>query len=540
MIGDGVNDVIALKEAKVGIAMQNGSQAARGVADLILLNDSFAALPYAFREGQRIINGMHDILRVFMVRILSKAFIIAIIGSLGGFPFAPRQASYLSFVGAGLPAAFLAAWAIPGPVPKVRLYRLLARFVLPGHDAPRARRRGDLLHLRDPGREQLPRRAPRRRRGRAARVRARPGRRPRPRSSPPSAPSCCSRSPCRPADWWAGGARVRGDRRILVLTGGILALHIGVLATSFGRTMFEITPLPVWQYVLLGACAVGWSLGCRLVWRSGILDGWLGTVDDPGNEAARKAREKDAAPTDEGPVEGEQTGRRAEARERALPARRAPRVTDAAPVPHQVDVRGVHVLRLRTGERGQLGVRLLGRRLRGDQPEPPRHPMHVRVDRHDRPLEGEEQHAGRGLGPDPRQPRQVRLRLGVGHVVELRQVGLARALAHRREDRLDARRLGVREPAERDRLLDRRDRRVAHLGPAREARLERREGAVGVHVGGVLREDRVDELVDRRVARREDRPSVGVVEDAHDAAQEAARALGRGGTASSDAARKRR
>jgi len=96
---------------------------------------------------------------------------------------------------------------------------------------------------------------------------------------------------------------VRGDRRILVLTGGILALHIGVLATSFGRTMFEITPLPAWQYAILGACAVGWSLGCRLVWRSGILDGWLGTVDDPGNEAARKAREKDAAPTDEGPVE---------------------------------------------------------------------------------------------------------------------------------------------------------------------------------------------------------------------------------------------
>ena len=86
MVGDGVNDVIALKEAHVGVAMQSGSQAARGVADLVLLNDSFGALPYAFREGQRIINGMHDILRIFMVRIGSKALLIAIVSALGGLP----------------------------------------------------------------------------------------------------------------------------------------------------------------------------------------------------------------------------------------------------------------------------------------------------------------------------------------------------------------------------------------------------------------------------------------------------------------------
>ena len=285
MIGDGVNDVIALKEANVGVAMQNGSQAARGVADLILLKDSFAALPFAFREGQRIINGMHDILRVFMVRILSKALIIAIITSLGGFPFAPRQATYLSLVGAGVPAAFLAGWAIPGPVPKVRLYRLLARFVLPAVVLLVLGAVAIYFIYAIPAESSY--------------LAAHPGAGedellefalPKAQTATTVFAAFCAilllPLTVPPDRWWSGGAKVRGDRRIIVLTAGLLGLHIGVLATSFGRTMFEITPLPVWQYVLLGACGVGWSLACRRVWRSGILDGWLGTVDDPYPEKA--------------------------------------------------------------------------------------------------------------------------------------------------------------------------------------------------------------------------------------------------------------
>ncbi len=69
MIGDGVNDVLSLKKADLGIAMQSGSQATRGVADIILVNDSFAALGPAVQEGQRIVNGMQDILKLFLTRI---------------------------------------------------------------------------------------------------------------------------------------------------------------------------------------------------------------------------------------------------------------------------------------------------------------------------------------------------------------------------------------------------------------------------------------------------------------------------------------
>ena len=64
---------------------------------------------------------------------------------------------------------------------------------------------------------------------------------------------------------------------------------MAVLAIPLGRTLFEIHALPVWQYFVLFALAVVWSLLCRLVWRSRVLDRWLGTAEDPGNMCAKGA-----------------------------------------------------------------------------------------------------------------------------------------------------------------------------------------------------------------------------------------------------------
>ncbi len=131
MIGDGVNDVLSLKKAHIGIAMQSGSQATRGVADIILLNDSFAALPSAFREGQRIVNGMMDIMRLFLTRILFQTLIIAGAAIIGlGFPVTPIHQSLLSLFTVGIPVLFLAAWSRPG-VNQGRLVNTALRFVLP-------------------------------------------------------------------------------------------------------------------------------------------------------------------------------------------------------------------------------------------------------------------------------------------------------------------------------------------------------------------------------------------------------------------------
>ncbi|MDX1991720.1 MAG: HAD-IC family P-type ATPase [bacterium] len=137
MIGDGVNDVLALKQAQVGIALQSGSGAARGVADIILVSDSFGALPRAFLEGQRILNGMRGIVRLFLARVLYAVILIAVITvaaltslDLRLFPFTPRHNSLLTLLTVGLPTIGLAAWAQAGTPPQ-SLLRDARRFVLP-------------------------------------------------------------------------------------------------------------------------------------------------------------------------------------------------------------------------------------------------------------------------------------------------------------------------------------------------------------------------------------------------------------------------
>lgn len=130
MIGDGVNDVLSLKQANLGIAMQSGTQATRAVADLVLMQDSFAALAPAVSEGQRIVNGMQDILKLFMTRIATMAMVIFSALVIGEFPLALRQASLVTLFAVGIPSVLLAIWARPGAAGKGTLGQRLLHFVL--------------------------------------------------------------------------------------------------------------------------------------------------------------------------------------------------------------------------------------------------------------------------------------------------------------------------------------------------------------------------------------------------------------------------
>jgi cation-transporting P-type ATPase E len=132
MVGDGVNDVQAMKAADLAIAINDGTQAARAVSDLVLLENSFDALPLAFREGQRVLSGMQGVLRLFMTRITYVALLIAATALVDvGFPFTPRQSALLTFFTVGAPALVLAATARPLPHVRERLIATLIRFVAP-------------------------------------------------------------------------------------------------------------------------------------------------------------------------------------------------------------------------------------------------------------------------------------------------------------------------------------------------------------------------------------------------------------------------
>jgi cation-transporting ATPase E len=132
MIGDGVNDVLSLKQAQMGIAMESGSQATRSVADMVLLGDKFSVLPEAIKEGQRILNGMQDVMRLFLTRTIYAALLIMITGFIGAnFPFTPRHNALLTTLPVGIPAVILTVWASAGQTDKRGLLKVVGEFALP-------------------------------------------------------------------------------------------------------------------------------------------------------------------------------------------------------------------------------------------------------------------------------------------------------------------------------------------------------------------------------------------------------------------------
>ena len=109
MTGDGVNDVLALKEADMGIAMGSGSAASRAVAELVILDDSFATLPRVVDEGRKVINNVERVSNLFIAKAAYALLITAAIGIMGvSFPFLPRHLTLIGTFSIGVPGIFLA------------------------------------------------------------------------------------------------------------------------------------------------------------------------------------------------------------------------------------------------------------------------------------------------------------------------------------------------------------------------------------------------------------------------------------------------
>lgn len=108
MTGDGVNDVLALKQADMGIAMGSGSSATRAVAQLVLLDDSFASLPEVVAEGRRVVANMERVAALFLTKTVYATLLAIAIGFAGlPFPFLPRHMTLVGMISIGIPAFVL-------------------------------------------------------------------------------------------------------------------------------------------------------------------------------------------------------------------------------------------------------------------------------------------------------------------------------------------------------------------------------------------------------------------------------------------------
>ncbi|HEX9122112.1 MAG TPA: HAD-IC family P-type ATPase [Actinomycetota bacterium] len=109
MTGDGVNDVLALKDADIGIAMGSGSDATRAVAQLVLLNSTFDPLPSVVNEGRRVLGNIERTSHLYVTKTVYATLLAIGVGVFGlPFPFLPRHLTLIGALTIGIPSFFLA------------------------------------------------------------------------------------------------------------------------------------------------------------------------------------------------------------------------------------------------------------------------------------------------------------------------------------------------------------------------------------------------------------------------------------------------
>jgi magnesium-transporting ATPase (P-type) len=132
MVGDGVNDVPALKTSRLAIAQGSGAQMARSVADLVLVRDSFAVIPPMVDQGRQALRNLQRVAKLYVTKSAFAAFLILMIGTTStAYPLLPRHFTLAASITIGIPTFFLALAPSTGPWRSPSFVHDVARFAVP-------------------------------------------------------------------------------------------------------------------------------------------------------------------------------------------------------------------------------------------------------------------------------------------------------------------------------------------------------------------------------------------------------------------------
>jgi magnesium-transporting ATPase (P-type) len=136
MVGDGVNDVPALKSARLAIAQGTGSQMAKSVADIVLVKGEFGVVPQMVAEGRKVLRNLQRVTKLFATKSAFAAVLILTAGLLpSSYPVLPRHLTLAAALTIGIPAFFLALAPSSGPWRTPSFLRDVARFAIPAGTA---------------------------------------------------------------------------------------------------------------------------------------------------------------------------------------------------------------------------------------------------------------------------------------------------------------------------------------------------------------------------------------------------------------------
>jgi cation-transporting ATPase E len=223
------------------------------VADIVLLGDSFAALPAAFREGQRIVQGMEDVVRLLLTRTF-YVLLLVIATRLAGVPFpvTPKHNSILALLTVGIPILAIAAWARPGRA-SASVIESTRHFIFSAALSVAVVTLGVyVFYLAATGDVAVA------------------------RTALTTASVLCGLvlipfvEP--PTEFWVGGDILSGDWRPALLAGAMLVLYGLVVALPPLRNFFELVPLRAIDYAALVAVVAAWALALRFAWRARLLE----------------------------------------------------------------------------------------------------------------------------------------------------------------------------------------------------------------------------------------------------------------------------